>query len=94
MMSEPLCSMCGVTEANHTGRRHPFVPEGQHAGTDWLKQKQTTPEESAAPQPQMSSLPFDPVLRLALINKGVLSTDDLTSAENQLKSIGGFLNGN
>jgi hypothetical protein len=88
------CGMCGVPEEGHEGRRHPFTPEGVDAGTDWLKQKQTTPEASAAPQPQMSSFPFDPVLRLALINKGVLTPDDLTQAEQQIKAIGGALNGN
>ena len=73
--------------------RHPFTPEGQQVGTDWLKQKQ--PEEAApvAQQIPMAQFPFDPVLRLALINKGILTSEDLTNAERQITAIGGVLNG-
>lgn len=35
------------------------------------------------------SLPFDPVLRLALIDKGVITPEDLTTAEKKIVTLGG-----
>lgn len=93
--TEPgTCSLCGKPKEGHRGV-HPFTPEGQDAGTDWLKTKkrEEEPPPSLDTQLPLAQFPFDPVLRMALINKGVLTAEDLTSAENQIKAIGGALNG-
>lgn len=31
--------------------------------------------------------PFDPVLRMALVNKGVITPEDLTAAEAQIRAV-------
>lgn len=36
-----------------------------------------------------ATLPFDPVLRLALIDKGVITPEELTAAEKKIITLGG-----
>jgi hypothetical protein len=90
-----VCGACGHGPNEHQGMRHPFSPKG--ASTSWLKPQKVQPPESslagATMTPPRSSsfpatLPFDPVLRQALITKGVLTPDDLAAAETTIRALG------
>jgi hypothetical protein len=95
-----LCTMCQRPEEAHAELRHPFTPEGKNAGTEWLKPKESTPGfvgpsgNTSSPVIQTSSLPFDPVLRTALLKKGLLTMEDLEEADAFIRAVGGALNGN
>lgn len=91
----PNCVMCDRSEDRHEGVKHPFTPEGQDPGTKWLTPTSPVALAEAVQdgEPTASSLPFDPVLRTALIAKGILTIEDLVSAERQIRAIGGALNG-
>jgi hypothetical protein len=81
-MSE-LCTMCNRPEDGHLGMRHPFTPPG-------VAQSLEGPEKTGSVKmAQAPDMPFDPILRMALINKGVLTPDDLTEAERIVTAISG-----
>lgn len=87
MMSSPeLCTMCERPEDYHGGRygvRHPFTPPG-------VSQRLEAPDTSGfVKQSAAPDMPFDPILRMALINKGVLTPQDLTDAERIVSAISG-----
>lgn len=81
MNRDSICSACGHTKQWHKDNRprHMFRSVGQPGG---LIEK---PEQGGQ---QRTELPADPVLRLALIERGVLSPDDLRAAEEKLKAAG------
>jgi len=64
---------------------HPFN-DGQAGAISFLKKGR---EKDKAPEVQVrrAEWPFDPVLRQALINKGVLTPEDLRDAEEQIKAV-------
>lgn len=87
------CQTCGNTykwhQENHP--RHPFN-SGQDGATDFLKRKRGQDDQRAgsgaqrgSEGPQIVSTGNDPVLRIALINRGILSPADLVIAEEQLR---------
>lgn len=88
MDDDPQCRMCGQTRSWHqeNGPRHQFtLPDG------------STPLKAPDEVPEMKrvDLPFDPVLRMALINAGVITTDQLRQAEKDFNAInGGSYGGN
>lgn len=73
------CSICNQTEEWHKEHqpKHAFQAEGGRIEAAIYEQPG---------QPKPSRIPFDPVLRMALINKGVLTVDDITEAEQQLRA--------
>jgi hypothetical protein len=81
-MSEP-CTMCNRPEDSHEGMRHPFTPPGVEQHLEG-PEKTGTVKVTHAPD-----MPFDPILRMALINKGVLTPADLTEAERIVTAISG-----
>lgn len=96
--SNPLaerCQTCGQTKGWHEanpGTRHPFN-SGQDGATDFLKrrggrdpQRRGSDAQRGAETPQIVSPGNDPVLRIALINRGVLTPADLVVAEEQLRA--------
>jgi len=86
--TEP-CKMCNKTLGNHTGMRHPYTPEG----VEWDMRISHEPSTGQTNPPiSMMPTPIDPVLRQALITKGVITPDDLTAAEKIISSIIGPLN--
>jgi len=92
------CKMCSQPEEAHKKLRHPFTPEGTDVNTDFLKKKEEPsiglPDNTSGPVINSSHLPFDPVVRTALINKGILTMQDLEEAEAFIKAVGGVLHGN
>lgn len=75
-----ICRTCGQPEEPHN-YRHPFVAEDDPFAEDGLGKKKKDREE----QVQRAGLPLDPVLRVALINKGVITPEDLDQAYKQVK---------
>lgn len=84
-----VCGACGKTADNHEGMRHPFTPKG--ASTSWLKPAKDQLSQAVRvpiPSPTQSVMPFDPVLRQALITCGVISPADLEAAERTIRALG------
>jgi len=75
MSSDDLCSLCGNDRQWHVDNQaiHMFAGPGQG-----LVRK------PPAMEVRVSSLPFDPVLRLALIDAGVLTLEQLQAAEDKI----------
>lgn len=93
MTEKEVCSACGKMPDEHAALRHPFTPKG--ASTSWLKpQKIQSPASTPmghVPQTSFSmpaTWPFDPVLRQALINKGVITPEELENARKGLEALG------
>lgn len=82
MSDTDVCRTCKNTRAWHSANhpRHPFKPE--HTGS--------TPTLDG-PNVAVTTLhvPHDPILRLALINKNVITPDDLADAEKTFKYLNG-----
>lgn len=72
------CRTCGNPEDDHP-YRHPFVAETDHLSSDGLTQEQ--PKDSASTGHGNHPLPIDPVLRIALIDAGVISVEQLQAAQ-------------
>lgn len=90
---EDRCGTCGQTLAWHreNAPKHPFN-SGQDGATDFLKrradrgpQRGGTGAQRGSESPQIVSPGNDPVLRIALINRGILTPADLVIAEEQLR---------
>jgi hypothetical protein len=85
------CRVCGQTFGWHEENqpRHPFTPEG--ASLDFLKRPKDRDRsgrktsQSPAEPPVIASMAHDPVVRIALINRGILTPADLMVAEAQLR---------
>lgn len=87
---DDICKTCGNTGAWHVANRpvHPFN-NGEAGATAFLKRRT---RESSDPQkdeqpPRMPMMTGDPVLRQALINKGVLTPEDLRAAEEMIRVV-------
>lgn len=81
------CHTCQHTRLWHDNNKpiHPFN-NGETGATAFLKRK----DQRGAPevtQIAQRGMPFDPVLRQTLINKGVISVDDLRAAEEQIRAV-------
>lgn len=82
MDDDPRCSLCGQTRSWHqeNGPRHHFTLSD---GSTPLKMS------DEVPQMKRVDLPFDPILRMALVNAGVITTDQLRQAERDYHAING-----
>lgn len=78
---EDRCPTCGQTREWHEANnpRHSFGGK--------LGQTPMRPQVKAAPWP------FDPVLRQALVDKGIITPEDLTAAEAKIRAISGMVSG-
>jgi len=81
---DAVCKMCSNTYGWHKDNnpRHPFVP---------LESNETMPLTKKDRQKQQKTVlqtrewPADPILRIALIDKGLLSMADIIAAEQKLR---------
>lgn len=95
---DPVCTLCNTRKSKHHNRVHPFsdpdsplsptqvfgkTPAGRTGGSG-----KPLPSDKASVE--HSVFPFDPVLRIALIGKGILEPEDITRAEQILKASGQF----
>lgn len=93
------CETCGHTgSASATAAWHPFRHPlkllGESPANVFSKkpQQDETLPETGTPVVQ-SSMPFDPVLRQALIDKGILTPEDLREAEVKIRAVTGIMMG-
>lgn len=86
---QELCSLCSVPRDAHGGRRHPFTSPGTEPSTSWLgpRKGQVVPNLPGVQVSHAPQAPFDPILRQALIDKGVLTPEDLTAAEKKVYAV-------
>lgn len=89
-MPDEECTVCGPGVVHKPDMIHPYTPDG--GSKRWLGARRDRNDGKTAPRatqgaetvPVASSWPFDPVLRQALIDKGVLTPDDLRDAERKI----------
>lgn len=74
-----LCRICGSPRDSHGDRIHPFTPPGVPVDQTFLRPRQQ--------QAGQSNLPFDPVLRQALLDRGILTPADIREAEVKVQMI-------
>lgn len=92
------CESCGKSfEWHKTNKpRHPFVYPGEAGSTAFLnpRRDRDVPERELVAQrrAQRAAMPLDPVLRQALIDKGVLTPQDLRDAEEKIQTVTGLFN--
>lgn len=88
------CTTCGKTQQWHKDNKpiHPFN-DGSAGAKAFLTSRRDRDTRSGHPGAQRSSQdpprvvwPTDPVLRVALMNAGVITADDLRNAEDMLKA--------
>lgn len=75
------CRTCGQPEEPHNFR-HPFVSTDDAYSPDGLKKQQG---DSGPSNAGVHSLPIDPVLRIALIDAGVITVDQLDAASKKVQ---------
>jgi hypothetical protein len=78
---EECCTTCGQTKTWHEEN------QPRHAFNGPLGVAPQRPKTTVAPWP------FDPVLRQALITKGIITPDDLTAAEDQIRAVTAMVTG-
>lgn len=78
------CRTCGKPEEPHNFR-HPFVSTDDPYSTDGLGPSKNKQAEQALHPAGRQGMPIDPVLRIALINKGVITPDDLAEAQKMMQ---------
>lgn len=83
-MEQSTCVTCGNQGPDGHDYRHPFTPWGGIA-PPLQTPAEPTPTGTGVPAPW----PFDPVLRTALIDKGILTVDDLRNAEDKIRATTG-----
>lgn len=80
------CKVCGKTAEEHKTLMHRFTERGGLA-----KKGKGDDASSGVPGSQKApsaALTGDPVLRVALIRAGIISPDDLTAVEEELRASG------
>lgn len=90
----PTCAVCGVTQDEHAGRQHAFTPEGVPVDTAQFGPKRSDRARQGDDATRRvstsygaSQAPFDPVLRQALIDKGILTAQDLQEASDKIRLV-------
>jgi hypothetical protein len=92
---EKMCWTCGKSHEQLTREgvvpRHPFNDGSLPASETFGKRLPDGSRTPAGGQVGVAAVettwPFDPVLRQALINKGVLTPEDLHAAEAQIRAV-------
>ena len=88
---EPRCRICHVPLLSHGGMKHKFRSE-EDRQQGLIPAKASADASSNAGDRSRESLGValsgDPVLRMALIRKGLITPDDLTAVEAELRASG------
>ncbi|MGH9907906.1 MAG: hypothetical protein ACRD8U_20245 [Pyrinomonadaceae bacterium] len=82
------CKVCGQDYKWHTehDQQHTFVSVDQQGGLDQLGRKGQDKPLTTRDKPKPAiAFGFDPVLRIALLKKGIVSATDLVAAEQELR---------
>jgi hypothetical protein len=95
--TEELCTVCNVTEREHNAR-HAFTPPGTRVDTSQFarrRRKGATEGDTTrgnVPTPySVSQTPFDPVLRQALIDAGVITVEQLDEARRKIEVLTNYV---
>lgn len=87
------CTVCHRREDNHNVR-HAFTAPGDRLDVaETFAKPSERPPRHTMPDEQLPSLtgalsvPFDPILRLALIDKGIITPDDLADAQRKMSAM-------
>jgi len=87
-VNEEYCTVCGKPRSNHPFR-HAFATTSTGNTLKAIAAEQAEPEASEQrTQVVESAIGGDPVLRLALIRRGIITPDDLAYVEQELKGAG------
>lgn len=101
-MTNSICETCNLPHPHPDGYipKHPFNDGSVPVSTTFGKRRadgsrgpaSTAQRRSQDPQPAtpagtVAPWPFDPVLRQALISKGVLTPQDLRDAEDMIRAV-------
>lgn len=92
------CNTCAQTWRWHqeTKTQHAFNDGSLGASTTFGKRRadgqgrvttQADTSSRGATTPNLSPWPFDPVLRQALVDKGIVTPQDLIDAENKIRAV-------
>lgn len=88
---EVLCTICNVPERDHNAR-HVFTPPGVPVDTSQFarKRRKGAPEGNSTrgnipTSYSVAQTPFDPVLRQALIDAGVITVEQLDEARKKIE---------
>ena len=82
------CTVCGNNLVWHidNGARHPYTPEGVEWNMSMHHTTQTAHPSSEAPVMRvLTNGPVDPVLRMALVDAGVITPEQIKRAEEDYK---------
>lgn len=88
----PSCSVCGRQKDWHDANDtvHAFTTREGGSAFGPSRERRTSDEKrpSAVPDdaPAVMRWPFDPVLRQALVDKGILTVEDLEAAEQKIRT--------
>lgn len=90
-MNARLCQVCDKPEDEHVDTRHMFTPQGTRVDTTQFARKRPKGDDEGDDKGATRRIPmgytqtpFDPVLRQALIDKGVLTIEDLEIAQRKI----------
>lgn len=97
---DPTCVVCGRDKEAHDSPdvRHVFTPEGVRVDTSQFGPKRAERAREGDDVPRRHSTHwgaaqasggFDPVLRQALVDKGILTPEDLMAASAKISAITG-----
>lgn len=95
MKTTDYCQTCGNPRNDHP-YKHPFN-DGSLPASATFGRRRPDGTRGPAPTPQAASqghqppafppMPFDPVLRQALIDRGILTPEDLQEAEAKIRAV-------
>lgn len=90
--ANPRCKICSMSQREHSTAeregttRHKFSETGDLVPVD-------PPEKSKKPSGVGPKTPSDPILRYVLVNKGIITVEELDEAEKMLGSLGVLVTG-
>ena len=86
--NEEECGVCGNTRKYHTNKIHAFSSDGR---LEEAKPSMMMPSSPGGPRsqtaPQVATI-GDPVLRMVMVRKGLITPDELLAADLELRSTG------
>lgn len=95
---DQICTVCSLKKGDHGDRRHAFTPTGTRVDTAQFARKrrpQSAEGDDASRRggmPQaIAQTPFDPVLRQALLDAGVISIEQLDAARAKIEAVTNYV---
>lgn len=86
--ADDVCGVCGKPAGAHKNLAHVFNVEGRLVRRDAAATKSPSRADPSS-QGSKGKLPtVDPIMRLILIRKGLVTAEEISQAEDELKSAG------